>query len=307
VIPLFINLKVDLDTNLSLADAVNGRYDDILEALRSPEGLKAQIYIDEVDDPLRTNPRFLSNLAAFVRRYRDWIESLVLACRRSFWTTWPEPGFPFSIYHTDYFEEEVYVQLIADGDRRREFFESCGRAGLTPLLELPFHGFYLAREFEAGNPLPVSRHESFQNRISNALVGTQDDHSLANALPLDRLRMLSQYLAVLTSFTRHQMWTLQEAVDLLGSANRFEPGSAASNDAIRTLLGRPLFVKTGDHFSFAHQLFQEFLAAELLADLPLHKQRQLLEADAAGQSRSPGRGNGSSGTLRVIPSFSDRQ
>ena len=153
------------------------------------------------------------------------------------------------------------------------------------LLDSPFDGFYLAREFGAKRPLPRTRRECLGQRIDDALRGTKLDQDKGKAPPLTRLRFLARQLACLASFTHQNSWTPQEATDLLGGSTVLCSAQPASYEEVAILLQRPLFRKSGQQFAFAHQLYQEFLAAEALTSSSLRKQRQLVGAEKVNRRR----------------------
>ena len=129
--------------------------------------------------------------------------------------------------------------------------------------------------------------------MTDALKGSQAQRDGGAAPPIDRLRLLSRQLACLASFTGLTEWTVREATDALGSSAVLCSRQQVQSDEIEILLQRPLFRKVGVRgFTFVHDLYREYLAAEALAHTPPRKQRQLLEADIAACRRiaTPHRG-----------------
>src|SRR5712692_1340963 len=112
---------------------------------------------------------------------------------------------------------------------------------ISPLLDSPFDGFYLARKFRDGQPLPPSRRDCLSERIDEALKGREVDRQDGTAPPVKDLRFLAGQLACLANFTQHDAWTPQDVVDGLGASQVLRAGRPVRPEDIPVLLHRPLF------------------------------------------------------------------
>ena len=150
----------------------------------------------------------------------------------------------------------------------------------------------MARKFRDGQRLPPGRRACLSERIDEALKGRAADRQEGTAPPVEELRFLAGQLACLATFTPADAWTPQDAIDILGASPALRAGRPVRPEEVHVLLHRPLFWRIDERFSFTHQLYQEFLTAEILAPLSLRKQRQLLETARPGSHRiqTPHRG-----------------
>lgn len=281
--PCFLDLRRDLSQRSSveeaLEDVLRRRY--LFDKLLSEHKPGCILFLDALDERLmfeRNDYDFVNGLLNFFQDYQERLPSVVLVCRRVFWNQdWLRSQSPWLIYHADHLDFEDYAAIIPDPTARQEFFNQASSLGIADLLGLPFFGFDLARKFNQGQRLPESRQDWFQQHIKEALAGTESDRIRGKAPPLDSLLMMAQHLACLSTFRMTLSWTDQEAINQLGSSrtlhSEYDP---ITTEQVQILLQRPLFTKQDGKFSFSHQLFREYLAAESLKSLPLRKQRQLL-------------------------------
>ena len=285
--PLSLKLGQELPSSLDIASALNSRYEQLFQRSLTEHASGGALFLDGLDEVLQGTPKFIVDLQIFLQKHASYLKQTVVACRRAAWRSdWFSKGSsPLAVYHVDYLDKEVYAQILPARTTRQSFFDQCAAIGILDLLDSPFDGFYLAREFGAKRPLPKTRRECLGQRIDDALRGTKLDQDKGKAPPLTRLRLLARQLACLASFTHKNSWTPQEATDLLGSSTVLCSDRPASYEEIDILLQRPLFRKSGQQFAFAHQLYQEFLAAEALTSLSLRKQRQLLGAEKVNRRR----------------------
>ena len=285
--PLSLKLGQELPSSLDIASALNSRYEQLFQRSLMEHDSGGALFLDGLDEVLQGTPKFIVDLQIFLQKHASYLKQTVVACRRAAWRSdWFSKGSsPLTVYHVDYLDREVYAQILPARPTRQSFFDQCAAIGILDLLDSPFDGFYLAREFGAKRPLPKTRRECLGQRIDDALRGTRLDQDKGKAPPLTRLRLLARQLACLASFTHKNSWTPQEATDLLGSSTVLCSDRPASYEEIDILLQRPLFRKSGQQFAFAHQLYQEFLAAEALTSLSLRKQRQLLGAEKVNRRR----------------------
>ena len=285
--PLFLKLGQELPTSLNIESALNSKYQQLFQRSLTEHVPGCALFLDGLDEVLQDTSRFIVNLQIFLQKHASCLKQTVVACRRTAWRSdWFSKGsFPLVVYHGDYLDKEVYAQILPARTTRQSFFDQCAAIGILDLLDSPFDGFYLAREFGAKRPLPRTRRECLGQRIDDALRGTKLDQDKGRAPPLTRLRFLARQLACLASFTHQNSWTPQEATDLLGGSTVLCSDQPASYEEVDILLQRPLFRKSGQQFAFAHQLYQEFLAAEALTSPSLRKQRQLLGAEKVNRRR----------------------
>ena len=285
--PLFLKLGQQLPTSLDIESALNSQYQQLFQRSLTEHDSGCALFLDGLDEVLQDTSRFLVDLQIFLQKHASYLKQTVVACRRAAWhSDWfSEGSFPLVVYHVDYLDREVYAQILPARTTRQSFFDQCAAIGVLDLLDSPFDGFYLAREFGAKRPLPKTRRECLGQRIDDALRGTSLDQDKGKAPPLTRLRFLARQLACLASFTNQNSWISQEATNLLGSSTVLCSDRPASYEEVDILLQRPLFRKSGQQFAFAHQLYQEFLTAEVLASLSLRKQRQLLGAEKVNRQR----------------------
>lgn len=283
--PLFLDLGTDLLSDLDIGRALEWKHKGFFQMALAEHPGGVSLFLDSLDDVLSTNHRFINDLIHFLERYNERLVRIVVACRRAAWVSewFTRDPIRLEVYHADYLDEDTYKQILPDADRHSEFIRECQTLGISSLLDTPFDGFYLARRFRDGKSLPQTRRECLSQRIMDALRGTERDLP-TNRPPLDSLRYFARQLACLATFTPHRAWTPYEASDLVAKS-RVLPRQAITTADFALLLHRPLFKKTGDRFAFVHQLFQEFLATEILCPLPLRKQRQLLETNRPGYRR----------------------
>ncbi|HJY83004.1 MAG TPA: hypothetical protein VKK81_18215, partial [Candidatus Binatia bacterium] len=281
--PLFLDLDKDLPTQLNiqgLEEALEYKHKGFFRRALTESPTGYAFFFDSLDEVLQTAPRFVNDLEFFLQKHHERLTHVLVACRRAMWNPqrFSTGLAQLAVYHADHLGWEEYAQILPDRTSQQAFFTQCNDLGIESLLETPFDDFYLAREFRAGRPLPRTRHDCLNQRITAALQGRENDRRDGQSAPLDRLRFLARQLACLTSFLPHHAWTEQNVIDLLGSSEVLRLDQPVQPQEVQTLLRRPLFRRTDDRFAFTHQLYQEFLAAEALGPLPLRKQRQLLES-----------------------------
>lgn len=277
--PLFLDCHKPLGNQTSLEDVANFDYGGFL--LR----VSHVLIVDGFDEGINQKGLgFIRDLGVFIDRHRDFIPKVIITCRRTLWnddwaTTlgFPE-GFKDHRFSADYLEDRVYSQLIPDDKLRKLFIEKAQSLGILDLLDHPFEGFFLARRFVKGETLPPSRFECFNLQIDECLKGSQRDRNQLS-LPNNLKRKWASNLAAVSFFGRMSSWSIQEALDTLSSEGSIEPAN------ISMFLDCPLFFCSNHRYSFSHQLYMEFLAAEALKNQPLRKQRMLLSSDSLGTPR----------------------
>jgi hypothetical protein len=293
-VPFFIDLGKDLSTDFNVERTLNAKYAGLFQRALTESPGGCALFFDGLDEVLRKAPRFINDLTIFLNEHRAHLARVVIACRRAMWNAaWlAEAPLPLVAYHIDHLDEEDYIQILREQPACRAFFERCQALRIAPLLDSPFDGFYLARKFRDGQPLPPGRHACLSERIDEALKGREVDRQEGTAPPVEGLRFLAGQLACLATFTHADAWTPQDAIDVLGASPVLREGRPVRPEEVCVLLRRPLFRRLDDRFSFTHQLYQEFLTAEVLAHLPLRKQRQLLKTARPGCHRiqTPHRG-----------------
>lgn len=286
-LPFLLDLSKDLGTNSEIETALNGHNAGLFDRCKAESSAGCSLFLDGLDGAIRADPRFINNLAIFVKENADFIKHLTIVCHRAMWEGEWREKLPDGtvLYSSDHLGDDSYEEIIQDRASLRDFRRRCSDLQIAWMLDTPMNGFYLAREFSAGHTLPPSQRECFDQRINEMLRGTAGDRESGASPPLRCQRFLARQLACIASFSSKVSWTVQDAVDLIGSSTVLSATQPVNSGELRILLGRPLFYRTGDVFTFCHELFQEFLASEALRDLPLHKQRQLLETDTTGSQR----------------------
>lgn len=287
-IPLYIDLDQDLETNLKMVAALNGRYEGGFSWAIENHAPGVTLFLDSLDERiLNENRRFTVNLRNFLTSNRSKINGCLIACRRSAYDpTWfNSPTLKFATSHVDFLDDFEFKQLIDDEGRLRGFYDQCDLIGISNLLTTPFDGFYLARKFLNGQTLPRSRTECFQERIDAALRSTSEDTDSQTAPPRGDLQFLAECLAAIATFSLRSKWTAQDVIDLLGSSRVVSDRVSLDPQVIDLLLHRPLFSRDGKSFSFTHQLFREFLTASFLSESGLETQHQLLRSDFDSSDR----------------------
>jgi hypothetical protein len=291
--PILLDLGHNLPSDLDLARGLNHRSRGLFSRALTEHAPGCALFLDELDLVLRVSHLFINDLRIFLQAHWDRLAQVLVTCRRAAWEPeWFSSGTtPLAAYHADQLDEDAYAQILVDEATRREFFGQCQTLGISVLLDTPFDGFYLAREFRDGRPLPASRRDCLHQRITEALRGRGADREGLGP-PAHRLRSLARHLACLASFSPWTAWTPEQATDVLGGSSVLAAGDPVRAGEVEALLRRPLFRRVGQGFSFVHDLYREFLTAEALAALPLRKQRQLLEAGRPGRPRvrTPHRG-----------------
>lgn len=284
-IPLFLDLDSDLGSDLDLAKALDHRYEGAFSGLATQHPAGYSLFLDSLDERLlREEHRFVKDLEMFISTRGEHLTGCITACRRAIWQTdWFQQGATKLVpYHVDHLGHETYEQILPDREIRHQFFQQCHGLGIDALLETPFDGFYLARLFAAGQPLPRTRRECLDKRIRESLLGTDRDRATGVSPPVHRLRFLASQLACVATFSRSPAWSAPDALDALGESTVLREHEPATHAEMVYLLQRPLFRRDGNRFKFSHTLYQEFLAAEALNKLSLRKQRQLLKANLTG-------------------------
>ncbi len=287
-IPLLLDLDSDLGSSLDIAEALDHRYEGAFSHLATDHPSAYWLFLDSLDERLlRVENRFVKDLEMFISGHVHVLAGCTVACRRGVWQPdWLQQGSTKLIpYHVGYLGYEAYEQILPDREIRSHFFTQCLELGINALLETPFDGFYLARLFAAGEPLPRSRRACLDQRIRDSLRGTDRDRAAGAPPPVQRLWFLASQLAAVASFSRNPAWKAQDAVDALGESKVLREHEPATHSEMLYLLQRPLFRRDGLQFKFSHTLYQEFLTADALAELSLRKQRQLLRANLTGTER----------------------
>ncbi|MCL5952225.1 MAG: hypothetical protein M1132_10980 [Chloroflexi bacterium] len=279
--PFFLDLGTQLATDLNIEMAL-ASWSRGLFARSLTENLNGAIlFLDSLDEALlkTRDMAFYNNMRFFLDALPPQVKTVV-ACRRPFWYPERLRGLKCEIvaYNCDFLEPEAYERLIPQGDERRLFLSAARDLGIRSMLDSPFFGFDLARAFLRGEPLPPNRLSWFGSQINRLLAGTPADQAHADYVPVQRLVAIGQQLACLESFASPGAWTAANALEALNESSVLRENHPPQWLELDLLFQRPLFRKTGQTFSFCHQLFREYLAASAISNLPLRKQRQLLEA-----------------------------
>lgn len=285
-VPFLLDLDKDTGSSLDITAALSrvscGAWDNVRGT-----GQPVALFFDALDELLthRAHPhRLINDLTEFVGGLGDAAGNVFVACRRPAWDpswlTQCQP--PFAPYSIDYVGYEEYRALLGNDTRTDDLYHECARLGIAPLLEKAFDGFFLARRFAEGEPLPETRRECIDIRIDDLLSRGYPKDDLPHAPPA-RLRQLARETASVSLFSGLPTFSEQELADdlTLGSEGA-SPGDPEIND-LRALLHQPLFVRGHHGFAFTHQLYAEHLAAEALRDIPMAKAAQLLASRHSGQ------------------------
>ncbi len=286
--PFLLDLDAHLGSRLDLTEALDASYEGLFSRALEEHKPGAFLMVDSLDDRLlRSSPRFMNDLKAFLQRWRSRVVGCIIACRRAAYD--PEwlhlsPVF-FETYNVDHLGQQEFGQIIFESDRLQAFYLECNSLGISDLLTTPFDGFYLARRFAIGQSLPRTRRDCLNDRIDEMLRGTAADRKSGTCPPLSRLRLLARHLACLATFTGSGYWSHQEVLDHLAESYGVWGTGPITPDELRALFDRPLFAGDAGRFLFVHQLYREYLAAESLLDLPLRKQIQLLGTVLPGSQR----------------------
>lgn len=281
-IPCYLDLEKDLSHQESVETAIvktlSRRY-HFSELLGHNAGFI--LFFDELDRRLvnEANPYdFVNGLLEFIEENRQLLSCVVIACRRVRWKAdwFNRSSLPWQTYHADTLTYNDYQALIPKKEQLKIFLQAVAAKGIQELLKLPFFGFDLAKKFIRDENLPENRLSWFKSKVEESL--TYKKHELQSPPPLSRLLLLAQQLACLSSFSKLPDWTKADVIDSISASDvlRHELGAPVDSE-IQFLLQCPLFTKRNERYSFSHQLFQEYLAAQTLETLPLRKQRQLLE------------------------------
>ncbi len=282
-VPFLLDLGQDLIADQDITMALDHWYDGLFTRTVAEHDSGCVLFLDSLDEKLLKVPDeigFINAIDLFLSTHKNCLSSVMLACRRAFWnSTWFGRSEPtFEVFHADHLDFTDYRYIIPDQEQRRGFFERAESLGIAELLQSPFVGFDLARTYKCGEPLPSSRREWFEGQVEKLLRGRQKDRQYDDVPPLKHLVFLARQLACLATWSTHSSWTITEAVDQLGEAFSLKDRPHITRKSVEILLQRPLFTRTSDRFSFSHQLFREYLAADALISLPIRKQRQFLTA-----------------------------
>ncbi|NQT53456.1 hypothetical protein HQ576_15465, partial [bacterium] len=285
-VPLLIDLDRDTQGSTELIECADLLYDAQFSEAIEHHRAGVLLFMDSLDEVLRRRnvpPDYVKRLELFINNKDEQLAGLVLACRRPAWRKeWFATGkAELPVFHLDHLERngKEYRKLIPDWPTRRAFFDGLDTRGMSDLYVTPFDGFYLAKEFVKTGRLPESRRQYLSDRVDKALEGTEHERSRGVGLATPGLRSLARYLACAASFADSSHWTVQDALDILGTVNRPNSQEPATAEEVAYLLERPLFTRSSDTFSFVHQTYREFLAAEALKGLSTRKQRLLLETE----------------------------
>lgn len=278
--PFYLDLYRDLYASAAIAEGLERRYNRLFGRVSAEHEPGCILILDALDGRLGVEPKpldFMNELCGFLNDHSDTMKTVVLACQRGAWESgWllnsPEQ---WTVYHTDHLDNDDYAGLIPDPTQRQGFFDTVTELGIQELLALAFNGFDLARRYVKGDELPGNRIVLFQERVKSALNAAAKQ----GAPPLEICYVLARQLACLSAFAGKPLWTEREAFDYLGeSASLRQVCPGVTREDLGAMLRAPLFVKVGERFSFSHELFRDFLAAESLSRLSLRKQRQILES-----------------------------
>lgn len=283
--PFFAELRLLAGHSTTIEEVLDDRNGSYFgRALREHPGGCA-LFLDGLDE-MRPEPRLcITDLEHVLTRCGDQLATTIVTCRRtardSEWLS--HSAVKFSVYSADHLDDAAYAQILPRPEQRQEFRQRGRSLGTSELLETPFDGFYLAREFAAGRPLPTSRRKCIDQRVDAMLAGTAADGRRGLAPPSGRLRSLAVQAACVATFAKLD-FSAQDLANELHAPQA--PSTPPSPGELSSLLDRPLFVKGDDgRFHFVHQLYQEYLTAEALAPISLRKQRQLLRMPGDGTER----------------------
>jgi hypothetical protein len=282
-VPFLLDFGQELIANQDFATALDHWFNGLFTRTTAGHGPGCVLFLDSLDEKLLKvldEIEFINAIDRFLSTHGNCLSRVMLACRRAFWnSTWFRRSEPtFEVFHADHLDFADYRYIIPDQEQRQKFFEQAESFGIAELLQSPFVGFDLARIYKCGEPLPTGRREWFEGQVEKLLRGRQKDRQHDDVLSLKHLVFLARQLACLATWSTHSSWTIAEAVDQLGEASSLKNEPHITRKSVEILLQRPLFTKTNDRFSFSHQLYREYLAADALIPLPIRKQRRLLTA-----------------------------
>jgi len=205
--PILLNLSDDLGTSQNIERALNNWNQNLFHRSRAEHPSGCALFLDGLDGAIRKSRDFINNLSFFIRDNDDILKQLIVACHRAVWDPDWQKKLPneIAIYSSDYLDDDSYREILPDRKSLRQFREQCYSLGISALLDTPFNGFYLAREFKDDRPLPQSRRECFDQRIEEMLRGTGSDRNSGRAVPAGRLRFLARQLACIASFSENGM------------------------------------------------------------------------------------------------------
>jgi len=283
-IPVFVELRMDRGPKGDLEEAISLHHDDLLAESTKGDLPQVILFVDGLDEiwdmELR---RFCNGMAKILNRFNSIISDTIISCRRARWESdylkaWKAS---YKTYNVDYVSRATYKHIIKSEKELDSFYDEAFTKGVQPLLDVVFFGFDMAYRFANGEVLPRSRHRLLEARIENALKGTEKDTQSANTTSL---KILANMLAILSTFTEKKEWETGEAFDSLTKADVFPSlGFLPTLEEVQTLFSRPVFIRSGSKFYFAHDLLREFLAGDALSHCTLRKQRQLFCSPMPGR------------------------
>lgn len=249
------------------------------------QGIRVSLYVDGVDEAARRRPDLQAALSRLVGDVDP--ARLIVGCRTSRWSeAWYDALVPdgwtagHPEYTADRLEPEAYDQLLDSREQRDAFFEACSDVGVRDLLDSVFDGFWLARRYARGEPLPSSRQLCLEEQVQERL--RRD----SGGVSADRLAELARHLAVASTFGARPSWTIHDAIHALGASDVSRSLIGANEGEVRALLQSALFRAVGEGtYAFAHQLYREHLTAEALSAVLLPTLRTLLTVRLDGRTR----------------------
>ncbi|XXT17963.1 hypothetical protein WME94_47820 [Sorangium sp. So ce429] len=283
-LPLFGEWLKLLSSQTPIEEVLDRKSGGLFRRAQQEHSAGCALFLDALDEA-RPDAGRIVDVEHFFGTHAATLAHVSVTCRRVAYDPRWLVDEEFVTYGADRLDDAAYAQIVPNNADLRRFREQCYERGIEGLLETPFDGFYLAREFAAGRPLPPSRRVCVDQRLKELLRRKQKDVVRAPGHSVEHLRFLAIQVACLATFVNAE-FSEQEIVDWLDESRSLgEHRHRPSPEAVSALVQQPLFVKQDGRCRFVHQLYQEHLTAEAVNGMPLRKQRQLLRAPADGPER----------------------
>lgn len=283
-LPLWLDLEAD---GVDVHEALDAKYHGLAETCRE-SGSPVALYLDGLYDGMRQSRELRHRLQRLVQRLAP--VQLVVGCRSIAWSdewydllrpdAWPRDAVR-PVYSVDRLERDAYAHLIPDRHSREAFFSRCGDLGVHDLLESVFSGFWLARRFAEGKPLPASRGACLREQVTERLTVRGGEASVS----VERLREHAGLLATVGTFSDAGPWSERDVIDALGASATVREHVGPTEPEVKALLGTPLFDGASGRYAFSHQLLRESLAADVLSGVASRTLRGLVTVEVGHRDR----------------------
>jgi len=263
--PDFIPVFIELDTYVheDMIDYVQNKIGDESQDLLNYDKSKLVFLFDEFDQVINKEIA-VRKIKNFIEKYNE--STFIITCRTNFYSGQFEDFNIFVLLLFNLDDIKNYAQKLLNSESN-SFLDRLEENNLFDLAKNPFFLNHLVEIFKKDKEIPVTRSEIFSRIISLAIECDEkkltNKYDLEQNYPASEIRRDLRYISLVMEILQRNFITVEELNKIILDKTKRQVITELS-------LIKKSFFKKGSVYQFQHNNFQEYLAAEVLADQNLN-------------------------------------